>query len=159
MKQNRFLAIFQFRFFFSSKKAPKGKPAAAAAAPKAVAKNAKVVKKRKEKKEPKDKSKNVMRELRIRKLCVDICVGESGDRLTRAAKVLEQLTGQQPVFSKGNVFFFLFFFEFLFDLTKIYFARNEFKDESHHTVLEVRVHSLEFRTFSWTPLFPKCFCE
>jgi len=49
----------------------------------------------------KDKSKNVMRALRIRKLCVNIGVGESGDRLTRAAKVLEQLTGQQPVFSKG----------------------------------------------------------
>lgn len=56
---------------------------------------------KKEKKEPKDKSKNPMRALRIRKLCVNIGVGESGDRLTRAAKVLEQLTGQTPVFSKG----------------------------------------------------------
>lgn len=54
------------------------------------------------KKDTKDKTKNVMRQLRIRKLCVNICVGESGDRLTRAAKVLEQLTGQQPVFSKGD---------------------------------------------------------
>ncbi|KAK7829650.1 hypothetical protein U0070_013336 [Myodes glareolus] len=43
-----------------------------------------------------------MRELRTHKLCLSICVGVSGDRLTPAVKVLEQLTGQTPVFSKAR---------------------------------------------------------
>merc|ERR1712212_1219313 len=49
-----------------------------------------------------EKKKNVMRDVHVSKLCLNICVGESGDKLTRAAKVLESLTGQKPVFSKAR---------------------------------------------------------
>ena len=64
-----------------------------------------------------------MKELRIEKLIVNICVGESGDRLTRAAKVSE-LGSQKKKSTKTHVstvliwkklcFSFFLFFSFLF---------------------------------------------
>lgn len=49
-----------------------------------------------------EKEKNAMRTLKIDKMIINCCVGESGDRLTRAAKVLEQLTDKKPVYSKAR---------------------------------------------------------
>ncbi|CAD8162087.1 unnamed protein product [Paramecium octaurelia] len=51
---------------------------------------------------PQETKENVMRKIRIEKLMVHICAGESGDKLTKAAKVLEDLTGQKPVFGKAR---------------------------------------------------------
>jgi len=43
-----------------------------------------------------------MRNIRIEKLVINCCVGSSGDNLTKAGKVLEDLTGQKPIFTKAR---------------------------------------------------------
>jgi len=85
-----------------AKKAAAPAPAKKTAAPKKVEKKAAAPKKDKPKKEEEALKINPMRKPRIAKLCINICVGTSGDRLTRAGKVLEQLTGQTPVTAKAR---------------------------------------------------------
>lgn len=43
-----------------------------------------------------------MRKPRIAKVTVNIALGHSGERLQKAAKVLEEITGQKPVFRKAK---------------------------------------------------------
>ena len=42
-----------------------------------------------------------MRNIRVEKLVINICVGESGDAVSKAARVLQQISGQEPVYGKG----------------------------------------------------------
>merc|ERR1719311_2055341 len=50
----------------------------------------------------KEKYDNKMREIKVEKLILNLCTGESGDKLTKAGKVLVDLTDQEPVESKAR---------------------------------------------------------
>ncbi len=41
----------------------------------------------------KDKKENKMRDIKLDKLVINCCVGEAGDKLSKAAKVLKDLSG------------------------------------------------------------------
>ena len=43
-----------------------------------------------------------MRNIKVDKLILQLCTGESGDKLTKAMKVLEDLSDQKPVESKAK---------------------------------------------------------
>jgi len=106
----------------------------------------------------KEKLDNKMREIKIEKLIINLCTGESGDKLTKAAKVLKDLTGgQEPVESKAR-----------YTIRSFSIKRNE-KIAVHVTVrgaraedllqkaLRVKEHELRKQNFSaegrWTFIF------
>jgi len=96
----------------------------------------------------KEKFENKMRDIKIEKLVINCCVGESGDRLTKAAKVLEDLTDQKPVESKAKYTIRSFGIKRNEKMAVHVTVRGEKAEELLKRGLKVKEYELRKRNFS-----------
>jgi len=94
-----------------------------------------------------------MRKLRIEKLVVNICVGESGDRLVRAAKVLDQLTDQKAVYGKARLTVRTFGIRRNEQISVYTTVRGPKAKEILENALKVKEYELKDKNFSQTGCF------
>jgi len=100
-----------------------------------------------------EKKISIMKNIRIEKLVVNCCVGESGDRLTRASKVLEELTGQKPVMSSARLTVRTFGIRRNEKIAAHVTVRGEKAEEILQRGLRVKEYELKHKNFSSTGNF------
>jgi len=86
-------------------------------------------------------------------LVVNICVGEHGDKLVRAAKVVEQLTGQDGVYGKARITIRQFNVRRNEDISISCTVRGPKALEILENALKVKEYELEEKNFSETGNF------
>uniref|UniRef100_A0A6B2LM47 60S ribosomal protein L11 n=1 Tax=Arcella intermedia TaxID=1963864 RepID=A0A6B2LM47_9EUKA len=94
-----------------------------------------------------------MKKVRIEKLVVNICVGESGDKLIRAGKVLEQLTDQKGVHGKARLTVRTFGIRRNEEISVFATVRGQKAREILETALKVKEFELRENNFSDTGCF------
>eukprot|EP01123_Difflugia_compressa_P008606 TRINITY_DN260_c0_g1_i4.p1 TRINITY_DN260_c0_g1~~TRINITY_DN260_c0_g1_i4.p1 ORF type:complete len:183 (-),score=33.99 TRINITY_DN260_c0_g1_i4:102-650(-) len=99
------------------------------------------------------KSENPMRQLRIEKLVINICVGESGDKLIRAGKVLDQLTDQKGVHGKARLTVRTFNIRRNEEISVYTTVRGKKARDILETALKVKEFELKEGNFSETGCF------
>jgi len=94
-----------------------------------------------------------MKSIFIEKIVVNCCVGESGDRLTRAAKVLEELAEQKAVFSAARLTVRTFGIRRNEKIACHVTVRGRRAEEILNKALRVKEYELKAKNFSTTGNF------
>ena len=101
----------------------------------------------------KDKSNNPMRQIKVSKLIINLCTGESGDPLQKAMKVVEGLSEQKPFTSKARYTIRSFGIKRNEKIAVIVTIRGDRAMELLERGLRVKEHELRRKNFSETGNF------